>query len=27
MKLNPQDLKKITDRTLNHYNERADDFW
>ena len=27
MKLNSQDLKKITDRTLNHYNERADDFW
>ena len=27
MKLNPQDLEKITDRTLNHYNERAEDFW
>jgi SAM-dependent methyltransferase len=27
MKLNPQDLKKITDRTLDHYNEHAEDFW
>ena len=27
MKLNPQDLGKITDLTLDHYNERADDFW
>src|ERR1700687_5270675 len=27
MKLNPQDLKKITDLTLDHYNERAEDFW
>jgi SAM-dependent methyltransferase len=27
MKLNPQDLKTISDRTLDHYNERAEDFW
>jgi len=27
MKLNPQDLEKITDLTLDHYNERAKDFW
>ncbi len=27
MKLNPQDLKKIADRTLEHYNQRAEDFW
>ena len=27
MKLNPQDLEKITDLTLDHYNERAEDFW
>ena len=27
MKLNPQDLEKITDLTLEHYNERAEDFW
>jgi len=27
MKLNPQDLEKITDLTLSHYNERAEDFW
>jgi len=27
MKLNPQDLEKIVSRTLDHYNERADDFW
>ena len=27
MKLNPQDLKKIADRTLDHYNEHAEDFW
>ena len=27
MKLNPQDLKKITDITVGHYNQRADDFW
>lgn len=27
MKLNPQDLKKITNLTLEHYNQRAEDFW
>ena len=27
MKLNPQDLEKITDLTLNDYNEHAEDFW
>jgi SAM-dependent methyltransferase len=27
MMLNPQDLTKITDTTLEHYNQRADDFW
>ena len=27
MKLNPQDLEKIADGTLDHYNQRADDFW
>ena len=27
MKLNPQELKNITDLTLSHYNERAEDFW
>ncbi|MEJ7669917.1 MAG: class I SAM-dependent methyltransferase [Casimicrobiaceae bacterium] len=27
MKLNPQDLKKIADGTLEHYNQRALDFW
>ncbi len=27
MKLSPQDLKKIADLTLEHYNERAEDFW
>ena len=27
MKLNPQDLEKITNLTLSHYNERAEDFW
>jgi SAM-dependent methyltransferase len=27
MKLNPQDLEKIVDLTLGHYNERAEDFW
>jgi len=27
MKLNSQDLKKITDRTLAYYNGRAEDFW
>jgi hypothetical protein len=27
MKLNPQDLEKITDLTMSHYNEPAEDFW
>jgi SAM-dependent methyltransferase len=27
MKLNPQDLEKITHLTLGHYNERAEEFW
>jgi len=27
MKNNPQDLEKISDVTLDHYNQRADDFW
>ena len=27
MKLNSQDLKQISDVTLDHYNERAEDFW
>ncbi|MBA3507928.1 MAG: class I SAM-dependent methyltransferase [Betaproteobacteria bacterium] len=27
MKLNPQELKKIADGTLEHYNQRALDFW
>src|SRR5277367_217379 len=27
MKLNPQDLKKIADSTLGHYNERPEEFW
>jgi len=27
MKLNPQDLEKIASLTLDHYNERAEDFW
>ena len=27
MRLTPQDLKEITDLTLSHYNERAEDFW
>jgi SAM-dependent methyltransferase len=27
MKLNPQDLEKITDLTLDHYNECAEDSW
>ena len=27
MKLNPADLAKITDSTLRHYNEHAEDFW
>ena len=27
MKLSPQDLAKIADVTLSHYNQRAEDFW
>src|SRR5256885_1307703 len=27
MTLNPQDLQKLADRTLDYYNERAVDFW
>src|SRR3981189_335638 len=27
MKLNPQDLKKLAGLTLEHYNQRAEDFW
>ena len=27
MRLNPQDLEKIADLTLEHYNQRAEDFW
>ncbi len=27
MKLYPQDLKKITNLTLEDYNQRAEDFW
>ena len=27
MELNPEDLAKITDFTLNHYNAHAEDFW
>src|SRR6266571_7392056 len=27
MKLKPQDLEKITDLTLRHYNEYAEYFW
>ena len=27
MKLNPQDLEKITEATLQHYNQRSVDFW
>jgi SAM-dependent methyltransferase len=27
MILNPQDLEKIADLTLEHYNRRAEDFW
>jgi SAM-dependent methyltransferase len=27
MKLNRQDLEKIADLTLEHYNQRAEDFW
>jgi SAM-dependent methyltransferase len=27
MNLNPQDLEKIASLTLDHYNQRADEFW
>ena len=27
MRLNPQDLGKIANLTLEHYNRRAEDFW
>ena len=27
MKLKPQDLEKITDLTLEHYDQRAEEFW
>src|SRR4029077_16134642 len=27
MKLHPQDLEKLTRRTLEHYNQRAEEFW
>ena len=27
MKLNPNDLDKITDSTVGHYDQRAEDFW
>jgi hypothetical protein len=27
MKLNPQDLAKIANLTLEHYNQSAEDFW
>jgi SAM-dependent methyltransferase len=27
MKLAPQDLEKVTERTLGHYNERPQEFW
>ena len=27
MKLDPQELAKISDRTLDHYNARAERFW
>jgi len=27
MELNPEDLAKITDFTLSHYNAHAEDFW
>jgi SAM-dependent methyltransferase len=27
MKINPQDLERITDLTLDQYNEHAEDFW
>jgi len=25
--MSPQDLAKITKRTLEHYNQRAEEFW
>jgi SAM-dependent methyltransferase len=27
MKLNPQDLEKIASLTLDHYDQRAEEFW
>ena len=27
MKLHPQDLQKIARLTLEHYNQRAEEFW
>ena len=27
LQLNPQQLEKITDQTLQHYDQRAEDFW
>ncbi len=27
MKLKPRELERIADRTLEHYNQRAEDFW
>ena len=27
MKLHPQDLQKIAHLTLEHYNQRAEEFW
>jgi hypothetical protein len=27
MKLNPQDLHNVAELTLEHYNQRAEDFW
>ena len=27
MQPDPQDLKEIADLTLEHYNQRAEDFW
>ena len=27
MKLNPQDLEKISSLTIDHYNQRAEEFW
>ena len=27
MKLNAQDLKRIVNHTLEHYNQRAEEFW